>query len=238
MALASMLALPGIRSPLTYGLVFSFPLMFLVMYHVIGGAALGVHVLFGSLITFVMNSGIVSLPQIAVEYKQRRLQDIYVASPVHPLVYLLGLGLSRLIHVLPGCVVLFAILLGTGVMHVSALPLALVVLVMCWATGCSIGFMIATYNDNVGQVSAVANLLGMLALLIPPVLYPLDMLKGAWQWIALAAPSASAAHLLRAGSGASRLVDSAHVLTCWGVLGVYVVVSLLLVAYKSRWRER
>ena len=236
-ALAKMLTIPVLRNPFAYAFMFLFPGMFLYLYWLIGGMNLGKHVLFGSLVGSTMNSGIVSLPQKVLEYRLRKLQDMYVASPVNQVVYLFGHGLSRLLYALPGTLIFIIILVSAGYMPIRALPSTIVVLLLSWASGCAIGFTLTTYVTNAAQMSAVANALGLLILLIPPVLYPLELIQPRWRWAALMLPSSSAAQLMKIESGISFLNGEPYVLICWSVLGLYVVLSLLIVIKKSRWRE-
>src|ERR1043165_840187 len=236
-AIARMLAIPALRDPATYAFAFLFPFIFLFLYVLIGGMKLGQHVFYGSLVSVMMNAGIISLPQTVVQYKFRKLQDVYVASPVHQLSYLFGIGLSRLLYSTPGCVIFFIILLAGKYMPFSAVPVAVVVLLMGWATGCAIGFTIATYFNNIMQVSAAANLLGLFLLLMPPVMYPLELVPEGWRWLAVLAPSASAAQLIKVACGASSLNTPAYVLGCWLTLTLYTAGGFLLVIKKSRWRE-
>ena len=232
-----MLAVPAIRDPATYGFAFLFPVIFLFLYGLIGGMSLGQHVLFGSLISLVMNSSIISLPQTVVTYKFRKLQDMYVASPVHQLTYLFGLGLSRLLYSVPSIILFFIILLASGYMPLHVIPLVVLVLLMAWATGCAIGFTIATYFNNITQVSAAANLLGLFMLLMPPVLYPLELIPAHWRWLALVIPSTSAAQLIKVACGVSSLNSPAYRLAYWAILIFYTVLCFLFVLKKSRWRE-
>lgn len=236
-AIARMLAVPAIRDPATYGFAFLFPVIFLFLYGLIGGMSLGQHVLFGSLISLVMNSSIISLPQTVVTYKFRKLQDMYVASPVHQLTYLFGLGLSRLLYSVPSIILFFIILLASGYMPLHAIPLVLLVLLMAWATGCAIGFTVATYFNNITQVSAAANLLGLFMLLMPPVMYPLELIPAHWRWLALIIPSTSAAQLIKVACGVSSLNSPVYRLAYWAILIFYTVLCFLFVLKKSRWRE-
>jgi ABC-2 type transport system permease protein len=236
-AIARMLAIPAIRDPATYGFVFLFPVIFLFLFWLIGGMRLGQHVLFGSLISLMMNSGIISLPQTVVAYKFKKLQDMYVASPVHQLTYLFGLGLSRLLYSAPGVILFFIILLASRYMPLGAVPVVVLVLLMSWATGCAIGFTIATYFNNIMQVSAAANLLGLFMLLMPPVMYPLELIPEHWRWLALVIPSTSAAQLIKVACGASSLNSPANRLAYWAILIFYTVACFVLVLKKSRWRE-
>src|SRR5207302_3881963 len=96
-AIAALTLKPSLRQPLFIILVSLLPFSLFVTFHVIGGAGLGQHALYGIMIVFATNAGVISLPQIAVTYRHSRLQEMYVASPVGPGMYGLGIGLSRLL---------------------------------------------------------------------------------------------------------------------------------------------
>jgi len=236
-ALAEMLVLPQLRSPATYAMVLAFPLLFLYMFWIFGGLRLAQHALFGNVVAIALNSGIISLPQVIANYKVRRLQDIYVASPVTAFDYIMGHGISRLLFALPGCGVMLAVLLLFHFMPLRALPATLLVLLITWATGCAIGFMIASYMDNPVSISAIANLVGLVMVLLPPVSYPMEMLQSRWKWLALAAPSTNAAQLVKVFSGVSQLGAPQQCLAYWAVLIFYCVLFFWIALHKSRWRE-
>jgi ABC-2 type transport system permease protein len=235
-ALAEMLGFPILRNPVTYLILFIFPAIFLFLYSLLGGVKLGEHVLFGSLVGFTMNSGIISLPQKVVEYKVKRLQDMFVASPANEVIYLFGIGLSRLLLACPGCLLFLAILLTKHFVPLSALPVIIVILLASWACGCAIGFTLATYVTNPPQISALANVLGVFLLLLPPVMYPLQLIPPHWRLVTLFLPSVSAAHLLKTYAGIST-GSTYTVPVAWLPLLVYLALGFVVVINKSRWRE-
>lgn len=238
LALAEMLVLPQLRSPATYAMVLAFPMIFLYMFWIFGGLRLAQHALFGNLVAIALNSGIISLPQVIAMYKIRRLQDIYVASPITAFDYIMGHGISRLIFALPGCALMLGVLLLFRFMPIRVLPVTILVLLITWATGCALGFMIASYMENPVSISAVANLVGLFMVLLPPVSYPMEMLQSRWKWLALAAPSTDAAQLLKVSSGVSQLGALEHRIAYWAVLIFYCVFFFWMALHKSRWRER
>lgn len=192
--------------------------------------------LYGGLVALALNVGVVSLPQFLVLAKHRRLQDMMVASPVSPLAYMLGFAVSRLLFAVPGLAALLGLLLAVGWLPAGALPAVVVVVLATWLVGSLIGFTVGTYIDNLSAVGSVANLLGFLLMLLPPVLYPLSLLPGVWQTVALLLPSSSAAYLVRGAAHAEPLLPGQTVLAVT-VLAGYLVGCTLLVALKSRWRE-
>ena len=236
LALARLLIIPALRNPLAYIVVFTAPAIFMYLYWVVGGMRFGQHVLYGSLVAMAINAGIVTLPQRVLEYRFRRLQDMFVASPLDQMSYMFGHAVSRLLHVAPGCLLVLGILISQGQMPVSRVPIVAFVLALSWASGCAIGFTLATYVSSGTQLSALANLVGMAMVLLPPVMYPLDLIAARWQWLAILAPSSSAAQIIASvgGSGGSRpqLLG-----LCWIVVGVWLGLCLALISRKSQWRE-
>jgi len=237
-AIAQMMALPQLRSPVTYALIFAIPGMFLYLFWLVGGMGLGRHVLFGSLIAIPMNAGVIALPQSIVAYKFRKLQDMYVASPVNQFVYLMGNGLARLLFALPGIFFVGGILLWAHYMPFSALPVAIAVVLLSWAVGCALGFMLASYISNVMVIGQISNLLGLVMVMLPPVSYPIELLSARWQWLALTLPSTSAAQLIKVASGVSKLNSPTLIIFSWLVLAGSCLVFLWLAQSRSRWRER
>ena len=237
LAIAEMLALPQLRRPVTYILILAIPAMFLYLFWLVGGMRLGRHVLFGSLIAIPLNAGIIALPQSIVTYKFRKLQDMYVASPVTQFVYLMGNALARLLFAVPGVLFIGGILLWGRYMPFSAIPTTIVVLLICWAVGCALGFMIAMYVTNVMVVSEISSLLALVLVMLPPVSYPLELVGANWRWLALMVPSASAAQLIKVASGASQINGSVYVFTEWAVLLGSGLLFLWLALTKSSWRE-
>jgi ABC-type multidrug transport system permease subunit len=237
-ALAEMLALPDLRSPAMYALMLAFPAMFLYLFWLVGGMKLGQHVLFGSLIAIPLNSGIVAVPQSVVGYRYRKLQDMYVASPATQFVYLMGNGLARLLFAVPGMLLLGSLLVWTGAMPLRAIPTVVAVLFLCWAIGCSIGFTLATYMNNLTTVSQFANLLALAMVMLPPVSYPIELVSTQWRWLTLAIPSTSAAQLIKIASGVSHPTSPEYVTFCWLVLALSCLGFLWLASTKSQWRER
>lgn len=212
------------------------PASYYLVFYLIGGMALSGHVLYGSLVALTLNVGVVSLPQFLVLARNRRLQEMMVASPVRPLEYMFGFALSRLVFSLPGLGVILALLFAFGGLPVRSLPAILAVLMATWLVGSMIGFTLGTYVTSLSAVGSLANLAGFLLMLIPPVLYPATLLAGVWRTVALLLPSSSAAFLVRAAAGLQAATPGEILLTT-AVLAAYLAGCAALVAVKSRWRE-
>jgi ABC-2 type transport system permease protein len=211
------------------------PASYYLVFYLVGGATLSDHVLFGSLVSLTLNVGVVSLPQFLVLARQRRLQEMMVASPVRPVEYMMGFAISRLLFALPGLAVLFGLLLGLDRLSLSGLPVLLPILIITWLVGSMIGFLLGTAIPSLSTVGSVANLVGFLLMLIPPVLYPDELLAPAWRLPARLLPSSAAAFLIRDAAGLLQADLSAY-WVAWGTLLVWTVACFLFVTRKARWQ--
>ncbi|MBT9167863.1 MAG: hypothetical protein DDT19_01206 [Syntrophomonadaceae bacterium] len=235
-SISTMLALPTLRHPLWHITISVIPTSFFFVFWLIGGINLGRHALLGSLVALAINAGIVSLPQLIVGLKHRHLQDMFVASPVGPVVYALGTALSRLFYISPLIIIALIILTLGDFVPIQSLPMIALTLVMTWLVGSLIGFTAATYINNIIYVSGVSNLLGLLLNLIPPVYYPLSLIPHNFQWLALLIPTTHAAQLIRAYAGAVEL-RAGDLIFSWSAIVIYGIICALLVVFRGRWRE-
>lgn len=207
-----------------------------MVLHLVGGRELSGHVLLGSLVTLATGAGLVALPQQIVLHRNFGLLDMYVASPVSPLTYLLGFVLGRVAFALPGLVLLLGLLLGLGWVSPAALPATLGVTMLGFIIGSMIGFTIASHIRDLNTTSAISNILNFAFMLLPPVLYPLDLVPEPYRWLSFLAPTTPVAELLRTVNG----VGTSGPKAVWlhGTLVVaWVSVCAFLVVRKSRWRE-
>ena len=184
-----------------------------------------------------MNAGIIALPQSIVAYKFRKLQDMYVASPVNQFIYLMGNGLARLLFALPGIFFIGGILLWAHYMPGQRIACGDCGRAFELGRGLCLGFMLASFISNVMVISQIANLLGLLMVMLPPVSYPIELVGARWRWLALAVPSTSAAQLIKVASGVSKLNSPPFIIFSWLVLVGSCVVFLWLALSRSRWRE-
>jgi ABC-2 type transport system permease protein len=231
-----MLSIPTKRNPIWHLAISVIPIGLFFVFFLIGGISLSYDAMLGALIAFAINAGIVSLPQLVIFLRAYKLQDMFVASPVNPIVYTLSIAFSRFIYVSPVMIILFIVLLINRVIYFSVVPATLLVILVAWLSGSAMGFVMATYVRNVIYISSVANLAGILINFIPPVYYPLSLIPEKYRWLAILFPSSSAAELVRLVNGRSD-PQMVGYLPCIIIVVFYAVVGFLLVAYKSKWRE-
>lgn len=235
-AMTLMFLRPALRQPILTLLVSMLPISFIVIFRIIGGAELSRHALFGSLVVFATNVGIVSMPQVAVSFRERSLQDMFVSSPVSPLLYAGGMGLSRLAWVAPGLAIILAVLVGTGGLPASALPGVIAAVLMTWFMGTMIGFTIAASASTPQMVGIIANMFGMLFSVLPPVYYPLALVPEKWQWLPMLLPTTHAAQLVRVAGGLAETTPLMLALH-WSVLVAFTVGCAVYTVTRAHWRR-
>jgi ABC-type polysaccharide/polyol phosphate export permease len=223
------------RWPIIVGLAI-FPVAIYLVFSLFGGETAGKQVMFGMLIAGSITTGITSLAQCVVFTKSLRIQDMFVTSPVDSLTYAFGIALSRLLPGLFSTILFMGVMLAVGYLEPSKIVITLLLVEVSDILGAMLGFLVATYFSNPQHIGGIAAMLGFLMTMVPPVLYPLDVLPPLWQYIMGIFPPTHAAHLVRTVNGVTG--DAA--LPMWvsaTALLFFFVTSVYLVARRSRWRE-
>lgn len=214
------------------GLISSLPLYFILVFG--GQISYGLIGAIVSTVTFIGMSAAIS--EMAFD-RYVKIREMIVAMPVHPISYAIGIALAPLILSMPSLVFFIAITMWLGVLTPYSLFWAAVLLILCWATVSSIGFLVSTYLQKASTytLNSLSNILGIALGFIPPVYYPEEMLGG-FSWISAIFPTSNAASLIRVYSGSLNLPFE-MIIARWLILIVTMVVSAVITAFKARWRE-
>lgn len=226
----------NVRQPMVYLTLAAMPASYFLVFSMLAGRSLGRHAFLGAAVAFAITGGIVSLPQTVVLYRMRRLHDMIVASPVRPVTYIAGLAVSRLLYVAPPLVVVlvaFALFGGvSGWQVLATLPF----IAVAWAFGCALGFVISRRWDNPAYISAVANMVGYLLVLLPPVYYPMWLLPEAARLPMSLVPTAAVADLMRWAAGMAQTTTLLIVVQVVSVT-VALVLCVWYASRDARWSE-
>ncbi len=160
-----------------------------------------------------------------------------MAAPISASSYVAGFGLSRLFYVAPVLLLWFGIAVALQVLPPGLGALALLVLFSSWLTGCAIRFVLAAHISEMSTMSSAANLFGLAMAILPPVLYPIDMLSGGYSAYSLLLPSVSAAHLLRIIGNATAYDSLAYAAAAVCSVALWTGLCGLLAVCRGRWRE-
>lgn len=234
--IAEFKALPDLkRNPLMVllvGVISSFPLFYVLVF----GGNLG-YGLVGAMVATISFIGLAAAIQDISFDRYVKIREMIVAMPVHSVSYALGVALAPLIISAPGLLFFMVLAVLQGGLPLSSIGWALASLVLCWAAGSSIGFMISTYlqKASIYTLNNVANILGLGLVFMPPVYYPEELLGGL-RWLSIVLPTSNTAGLIRYYAGTMTLPTS-MLLIRWLILAATVVGSIVIVSFKARWRE-
>jgi ABC-2 type transport system permease protein len=189
----------------------------------------------GSLVMALVGYGL-SLGQDISLYKlEYKMQDMFVASPITPLTYMLGLAFSELLYGLPALLVLasLAIYFSTSI---SFVPLLIVNVFLIWGTMSSIGFFLSSHMLHMRNATQLISFVNVIIAVIPPVFYSIDKLPLSLQVVSYFIPTTHASLMLQYSMGFPTPPE-------WSIsLGLsvqvaYFIFFIILAKKKALWRE-
>lgn len=162
-----------------------------------------------------------------------KLNELYLAGPLSPEAYFLGMSLG----VLGGYLVPILVLVGATVYLVGiGLTTALLLVAASagvWLFACSFGYFVSTLFRDMRTIWPYASIFYNLFGVLPPVFYPLGYWAGPLVPVALVLPPSAAAALLQWSIGWATLAPWQLALA-GGSLAVEGVGTFLFAVYWSR----
>ena len=224
---------PMLRNPLFIAFVFSTPFTLLFILFVASGGTALPYGLAGALTMVTTELGLFVGTDLASYKLQNKFQDIVVASPVSPLVYMFGVALSELVFGSPALVVLFVLMAGQGA-SALALTAALGVVLLLWVTTTSLGFFFSAYAPNTQNAFIINGFITTILSVLPPVYYSVNALPKFLVPLAEIIPTTEASALFQGTMGLGYSISPA---SGFVVLLAATLLMLLLVSFRMRWRE-
>jgi ABC-2 type transport system permease protein len=157
--------------------------------------------------------------------------QMFIASPLTPRAYFLGVLLGSTIFVIPvelAIVSLLAYAMGAPSLVLAALVAGLLLTPISTLLGLSIAMRIKRPTN----ISAITNPVTSVLILLPPVFYPALALPEPLRLLAIAVPTGAAAELSRAMAGyynAFSYVEPLAVLVAWAA------IAIVLASRTIRW---
>ncbi len=182
--------------------------------------------------TFAMGQRVLNeSAYIRIDHKAN---DLYLAGPLAPEAYFLGIAGGILLVYLAPVVVLGT--LAVTVAHLSVLETLLLIALAStvWVFAASIGFVISTFFRDNRAIWAYASLFFNVFGVLPPVFYPLDYFPADLRPVALLMPPSAAAALMQAALGVTHLAPSGLLLAAGGL----AAETLLLFLFAVYWARR
>ena len=236
--------LPLWRTPVLVVAVFLTPFSFLFFLFIIGASVhsnLFQYGIVGGILFTALFTGNGMLNDCAYLRLERQLQQVFVASPVSSVAYVLGMALSELAFALPA-LVLFLVILGfVQPIGVLAFATLLAILLLTWLFASTLGFLISTLFRQLREIWPIGNVVFSTLSILPPLFYPIAALPAAYRWVAFLSPSTFAGQLADNAVGLggtpidpSWLAEPAVQLA--GLVG-FTLLFGLAATFLARWRE-
>lgn len=190
--------------------------------------------LLGSLIFSVFTLGQRVLNEAAYIRVDHRLNQLYLASPLTPDSYFVGLSVGVLMaYSLP-----ILILIGVAVLTIP-FTASLVALLLAggfavWVFTSSLGYILSTTFRDMRAIWSQASILYNLFGVLPPVFYPLYLFPAVLRPVALVMPPSAATALLQASIGVVTLSPGEIALAA----GSLAVEGAGLFAFAIYWARR
>ncbi len=205
----------------------------LVFVWILNPGLLGV-ALVGAVIFSMFTMGQRVLNEAAYVRIDHKANELYLAGPLTPEAYFLGMAAGVLLVYLAPVVVVAG--LAEAVVHFTVREALLLVgcAAAVWVTAISIGYVFSTaFRDN-RAIWAYSSLFFNVFGVLPPVFYPIGLFPGPLRPIVLLMPPSAATALLQEAIGAAHLPVGAIALAAGG-LATEVV---LLFTFATFWARR
>ncbi len=176
----------------------------LVFVWILDPSLIGVALL-GAILFSMFTMGQRVLNEAAYIRIDHKANDLYLAGPLAPEAYFLGMSVGILVVYLTPVVLLW--ILAAYVVHFTV-PLVLLLLgvsAVVWLSAASIGYVFSTFFRDNRAIWAYASLFFNVFGVLPPVFYPFDRFPTALQPVALVMPPSAAAALVQHAIGATPL---------------------------------
>lgn len=224
------------RNPIS--LVFSaispFSLLF-VLFVATGGEYI-IPAVAGSLVMALVGYGLALGQDISFYKTEYKIQDVFVASPVSPLTYMMGLALSELLFGLPALVALAALVMYSGGTILS-IPLLIATILLIWGSMSSMGFFLSSHMLHMRNATQVISFVNVVVAVLPPVFYSIDMVPEVLRPLAYALPTTHASLMLQYIMNEPDLPADWSLGFGFAVQVAYLIGFVILARTRAIWRE-
>lgn len=182
-SLASFMTKSYLKTPLAFISDLIIPLVIFIIVHL--STEKGFESLIGILVAMSWSTGSFALSRKLALYKMWRLLDMFIASPIKPVELAVAAALAHLaILVIPATIVTIIAMFISGLLKlgvnilvlVFTVVLIIVSIIISWLLGIFFGLYIYSKLADPLRISSAANVLNLLLILLPPVIYPVSIL--------------------------------------------------------------
>src|SRR3989454_6009914 len=223
------------RNPMSLVFTAISPFSLLFVLFVISGGKYTDFAVAGSLVMALVGYGLALGQDISFYKTEYKIQDVFVASPVSPLTYMMGLALSELLFGLPALIALASIVMLFGG-SVSSIPLLVATILLIWGSMSAMGFFLSSHMLHMRNATQVISFVNVILAVLPPVFYSISRLPLNLQYLAYIVPTTHASLMLQYTMGLPTPKE-------WSItLGLlvqvfYLIGFVMLAKTKAIWRE-
>jgi ABC-2 type transport system permease protein len=188
----------------------------------------------GSLVMALVGYGLALGQDISFYKTEYKVQDVFVASPVSPLTYMVGLALSELLFGLPALIVLATLVVYFG--SVFSIPLLVATILLIWGAMSAMGFFLSSHMLHMRNATQVISFVNVILAVLPPVFYSIDVMPEVLRPLAYAVPTTHSSLMLQYIMGMPIAADWSLGFG-FAIQIVYLVGFITLAKTKAIWRE-
>jgi ABC-2 type transport system permease protein len=223
------------RNPISLVFTAISPFSLLFVLFVVSNGQYTHYAVAGSLVMALVGYGLALGQDISFYKTEYKIQDIFVASPISPLTYMMGLALSELLFGLPALTVLAALVIYFGA-PLTAIPLLVATILLLWGSMSAMGFFLSSHMLHMRNATQVISFVNVVLGVLPPIFYPVTNLPDVLRYIAYLVPTTHASMTLQYIMGLPTPAEWSVGLG-YAVQVVYLVGFVVLAKTKALWRE-
>jgi ABC-2 type transport system permease protein len=222
------------RNPMSLVFTAISPFSLLFVLYVISGGQYTEFAVAGSLVMALVGYGLALGQDISFYKTEYKVQDVFVASPVSPLTYMMGLALSELLFGLPALIVLATLVVYFG--SALSIPLLVATVLLIWGSMSAMGFFLSSHMLHMRNATQVISFANVILAVLPPVFYSIDIIPEVLRPLAYAVPTTHASLMLQYIMGLPTPADWSLGFS-FAVQVAYLVGFVTLAKTKAIWRE-
>lgn len=211
------------------------PFSLLFVLYVISGGEWTDFAIAGSLVMALVGYGLALGQDISFYKTEYKVQDVFVASPVSPITYMMGLALSELLFGLPALIVLASLVMFNGG-SLFSIPLLVATILLIWGSMSAMGFFLSSHMLHMRNATQVISFVNVILTILPPVFYPITFMPEVLQPLAYSMPTTHASLMLQHIMGEPTPAEWSLGFG-FAVQVAYLVGFVALAKTKAIWRE-
>src|SRR5919106_2382791 len=221
------------RNPMSLVFTAISPFSLLFVLFVVSGGQYTYFAVAGSLVMALVGYGLALGQDISFYKTEYKVQDVFVASPVSPLTYMVGLALSELLFGLPALIVLATLVVYFG--SVFSIPLLVATILLIWGAMSALGFFLSSHMLHMRNATQVISFVNVILAVLPPVFYSVDMMPDVLRPLAYAVPTTHASLMLQDIMGIPTPADWSLEFG-FAIQIAYLLAFITLAKTKALWR--